>query len=192
MKRFRLLTMILIVVYFAFSACDDGDGSTPVTYAIGEPGPSGVGIVFYVTDGGLHGLEVAPADQSTGTVWSNIDSILIGTTGIAIGTGYSNTDAIIGQSGHSVSAAQICRKYREDEEGDWFLPSQDELNAIWDNLVDDGTGSNSGTGGFALAIYWTSSEYDLSSAYFQRFDNGIPAFNDKDIPDYKVRAVRAF
>jgi hypothetical protein len=30
-------------------------------YAIGDTGPSGVGIVFYVTDGGLHGLEVAPS-----------------------------------------------------------------------------------------------------------------------------------
>ena len=32
------------------------------TYVVGDVGPAG-GIVFYVTDGGLHGLEAAPADQ---------------------------------------------------------------------------------------------------------------------------------
>ena len=32
----------------------------PSTYEIGDPGPSCVGKVFYITDGGLHGLEAAP------------------------------------------------------------------------------------------------------------------------------------
>ena len=52
------------------TAVTGGGGSNPaVTYAIGDTGPSGVGIVFYITDGGLHGLEVAPVDQSTSQVW---------------------------------------------------------------------------------------------------------------------------
>ena len=43
-------------------------GETPpwtTPYAIGDLGPAG-GIVFYVTDGGVHGLEAAPEDQGSG------------------------------------------------------------------------------------------------------------------------------
>ena len=36
---------------------------TAITYAVGDTGPSGVGIVFYTSDGGAHGLEAAPSDQ---------------------------------------------------------------------------------------------------------------------------------
>ena len=169
-----------------------GGGSTPtVTYAIGDTGPSGVGIVFYVTDGGLHGLEVAPNDQSTSVDWNNIPDEDIGTTDTAIDAGSANTDAIIGQSGHTASAAQICRDYRASEEGDWFLPSKDELNAIWDNLVNDGSDANNGIGGFAEEYYWSSSEGDPGDVWVQDFDDGRQGNGSKDF-SRRVRAVRAF
>jgi len=41
----------------------------PPSYNIGDTGPSGVGKVCYITDSGLHGLEAAPSDQSTGIAW---------------------------------------------------------------------------------------------------------------------------
>ena len=161
-------------------------------FAIGDTGPSGVGIVFYITDGGLHGLEVAPEDQSTSAAWSTItDAYANGST--AIGTGSANTDAIILQNSGAASAAKICRDYRASEEGDWFLPSMDELDAIWDNLVDDGTGANSGVGGFATDYYWSSSDFDFMStlAYYQFFFNGNQSAKDKYL-SCRVRAVRAF
>jgi len=181
--------ILLVLGAFAFSGCDLGGVGT--TYAIGDTGPSGVGIVFYVTDGGLHGLEVAPDDQSTSAAWSNIDDTQIGTTDTAIDTGSANTDAIIGQSGHTASAAQICRDYRATEEGDWFLPSKDELNAIWDNIVDDGSGSNSGVGGFANGYYWSSSENSDSIALYQYFFDGGQGITNK-LTTFRVRAVRTF
>lgn len=148
-------------------------------------------MVFYVSDGGLHGLEVTLVDQSTLAGWSNIATTLIGTTGTAIGTGSANTDAIISQSSHSASAAQICRNYRIAEEGDWFLPSQDELDAIWDNLVDDGSGSHSDVGGLAFDYYWSSSESSNNFARTQYFGNGDQYDSFKtDTP--RVRAVRSF
>lgn len=198
MKRlFKLTAILMIAGAMLLNACDDGgedNSGRDKTYAIGDTGPSGVGIVFYITDGGLHGLEVAPVDQSTAHAWSNITDTLIGTTGIDIGTGSANTDAIIGQSGHTSSAAQICRNYRVDQEGDWFLPSKDELDAIWDNLVDDGTGSNSGVGGFASAsggYYWSSSESSSNNVWVQSFANGTQ-FTPIKISNIYVRAVRAF
>lgn len=76
-------------------------------YALRDNGPSG-GWVFW-TDGAGNYLEAAPSDQSTSQVWSNIDNVAIGTTGTAIGTGQANTTAIIGQAGHTDSAAKLCK-----------------------------------------------------------------------------------
>jgi hypothetical protein len=194
-KRSIISGLLIAVILLLVMGCDmDGGGSPAVTYAIGDTGPSGVGIVFYITDGGLHGLEVAPSDQSTSAAWSNItDAFANGSTAlpVEIGTGSANTDAIIDQAGHTGSAAKICRNYRAAEEGDWFLPSKNELNAIWDNLVDDGTGANSGVGGFANEYYWSSSEFLSTNAWNQVFLNGGHGASDKG--NYvRVRAVRAF
>ncbi len=183
MKHFIFLAMLLVATTLVFTACYDDGGKT---YAIGDTGPSGVGIVFYVTDGGLHGLEAAPIDQNPSS-WSNLYS-LVGTTKTAIGTGSANTDAIIGQSGHVTSAAQICRDYRKDEEGYWFLPSKDELDLMYKNL------HLAGLGGFEAAVgtfYWSSSEVTDGAAWYQRFDNGTQDVTDKSYIRL-VRAVRAF
>lgn len=177
MKKFQFLTMLLIAATLTFTAC------APGTYEIGDIGPSGVGIVFYVSDGGLHGLEAAPEDQSAGAAWSNVTNTQLGTTLTAIGSGSANTEYIINQGGHTASAAQICNDYRENEEGDWFLPSKDELNLLYLNkAVVDGL-DNGG--------YWSSSEADAANAWQQDFFNGIQGESNKGL-DFRVRAVRAF
>lgn len=72
-------------------------------YALRDVGPSG-GLIFWKS--GNDYLEAAPSDQSH--AWSNITNTAIGTTGTAIGTGQANTTAIIGQAGHTDSAAKLC------------------------------------------------------------------------------------
>jgi len=74
-------------------------------YSLRDEGPGG-GLVFYI-DGDLR-YEAYPNDISDSYVWSNITDVAIGTTGTAIGTGITNTNAIINQTGHNYSAAQIC------------------------------------------------------------------------------------
>ena len=161
-------------------------------FAIRDTGPSGVGIVFYITDGGLHGLEVAQSDQSASWIeGGSTQGTANGNTGTAIGTGLANSNAIIAQTGHTGSAAQVCRNYNGGGLTDWFLPSKDELNAIWDNLVNNGTGSNSGVGGFTDGVYWSSSEYDSLDAWNQGFYHGVQGHNYKGNYVW-VRAVRAF
>jgi len=151
-----------------------------------------------------HGLIAATEDQSLEIVWisggSTQSTSVPGGTGTALGTGSSNTDNIIAQAvaaGNNTLtsyAAGLARAHNGGGYNDWFLPSRDELNAIWVNLVDDGSGANSGVGGFAPAYYWSSSEYDASShshAWFQHFGN---AYQDGDFKyaTRRVRAVRAF
>src|SRR6056297_3727599 len=121
MKKKNIFLGLLIAASLLLAiGCDMGGGgsTSAVTYAIGDPGPSGVGIVFYVTDDGLHGLEVAPVDQSTGAAWSTItDALANGSSAlpVEIGTGSANTDAIIAQNSGTSSAALICRAYRTTE-----------------------------------------------------------------------------
>lgn len=79
-------------------------------YSLRDLGEAG-GLIFNIVDNGdgtYTYYEAAPSDQSTGIAWSNIDSVLIGTTGTLVGTGSANTLAIIGQVGHTNSAAKLC------------------------------------------------------------------------------------
>ena len=183
MKLSHILIMTVVAFAVVFAGCDSTGGGGGGSYEIGDTGPSGVGIVFYVTDGGSHGLEAAPEDQNTSAQWSNVTDAQLGTTLTAIGTGSANTEYIINQVGHTGSAAQICENYRTAEEGDWFLPSKDELNELYSNRAV--------VGGFAPHGYWSSSEADADEAWVQDFNNGLQDPPAHKGLNYRVRAVRA-
>ena len=162
------------------------------SYVLGDIGPAG-GYIFY-DKGSYSGspswryLEAAPSDQSTSQAWSNIINVEIGTSaqGTAIGTGQTNTTAIIGQTGHTASAAQLCNDLTEGGYNDWFLPSKDELNLMYENLY------LFAVGGFAVnGYYWSSSESYVSSAWVQFFYDGGQGNHGKE-KSRRVRAVRAF
>ena len=136
-------------------------------YSLRDNGPAG-GLIFYI-DGTTY-YEAALSDQSSSKYWSNITDQEIGTTGIAIGTGQTNTSAIIAQSGGAT---------------DWFLPSKDELDAIYINLHSEGIGD------FTSNIYWSSSEFSFSNSWAQAFSNGFQSASSKTNNHY-VRAIRFF
>ena len=133
-----------------------------------------------------HGLIVALTDQGVVT-WSNLSNTITGATGTAIGTGLSNTNKIISILGgdSKTYAAGLARTYRGGDYTDWYLPSRDELNKLWNY-------KNAGGGGTNFASeYWSSTENDGSNAYFSMFNPGpIPNFS-KSLTHY-VRAIRAF
>ncbi len=191
--------LLALTAFLLFTGCET-DAAGPKTYDIGDIGPSGVGIVFYITDGGVHGLEVAPTDQGT-VEWSPVSDSAIYTTGTAVDTGIDNTLYIIQQAenaGYHVLldyAAGMATYYKGGGKDDWFLPSINELGLICDNLVDDGEGNNSGTANFGSTTYWSSSEYSPSYAWFMAFTSGSSLgysnYVGKDQPA-RVRAVRAF
>jgi hypothetical protein len=165
-----------------------------VKYAIGDPGPAG-GIVFYVTAGGLRGLEAAPSDQNDGNGirWDSVDSPNTDTGAIAdgIGAGDMNTTLIIAETAGDQAtyaagiAANLVITHSGVDYGDWYLPSKFELNLMWLNLA------NSGLGGFASDGYWSSSQYGSNVAWHQSFGYGSQ-FDDGKYFTYRVRAVRAF
>ena len=69
------------------------------------------GIIAYIDSTGQHGLIAATADQSEGIQWYNGTNIVTGATGTAIGTGLTNTNAIIAAQGSGSYAASIARDY---------------------------------------------------------------------------------
>jgi hypothetical protein len=157
-------------------------------YAIGDLGPAG-GIVFYDKgsySSGWRYMEAAPGNQSVSMVWWNGVSTLIGTTEAAIGTGAANTTEIVASQGNGNYAAQICDSLSVGVYDDWFLPSKDELNLIYVNLIPRGLG------GFIGAEYWSSTEgINNLGAWYQRLNDGTQEIGYKDRNIY-VRAVRYF
>lgn len=137
-----------------------GDG--PV-YEIGKTGPAG-GIVFHVTDGGLHGLEASHEDQSTSAEWGCLgtDLALPNISSAATpdpNTGAYNTSQILAAGCGASSAAGLASRYMGPNgiTTGWYLPNKEELNLLYQAKV------NETVGGFASDDYWSSSEF--SSRY---------------------------
>ena len=130
-------------------------------------------------------LEAAPSDQSTSAEWGCEGKFISGADGTAVGTGEQNTlDIETGCAAPGI-AADICANFSLGGYSDWFLPSKDELNLMYENL------KVAGVGGFDDVKYWSSSEYSASGAWYQYFGSGGQLGLNKDSTS-RVRAVRAF
>ena len=82
-------------------------------------------------------------------------------------------------------AAGVSDDYSTQTASDWWLPSNDELQKMLQNL------NNKGVGGFDLGIYWSSSEYYGDKAWGLSFKTGLQEPFSKSEALY-VRPVRAF
>ena len=130
-----------------------------------------------------HGIIAAPSDQSTGIQWYNGSFTATGATATALGTGNANTNTIVTNQGSGSYAAQLCADLVLGGYSDWYLPSKDELNKLYQNRV--------AVGGFASAYYWSSTESSSGNAWLQYFVNGAQ-YNPNKIDSRRVRAIRAF
>jgi hypothetical protein len=145
----------------------------------------GGGIIFFIDNTGQHGLISAINDQGTGISWNkNGKNVVTNATGTARGTGHSNTNKIVNVQGKTGTyAALLCFKYKHDGFTDWYLPSKDELNLLYQqrNVV----------GGFGATNYWSSSETGKGTAWDQEFGGGFQ-FKDSKSFTLNVRAIRSF
>jgi hypothetical protein len=172
-------------------------------YAIGDTGPAG-GIIFYDDDGndaiaGARYLEAAPSDIDVsgiyGHVWGGFGTeVGPAAQGTAIGTGEDNTAAIVAEYGanepnsnKSDYAARLADQYAFGGYTDWFLPSKNELDLMYQNKGD--------IGGFdSSSNYWSSSENygnPSTQAWDQYFGDGAQDNAGKGNTK-RVRAIRAF
>jgi hypothetical protein len=137
-------------------------------YEVGDTGPAG-GVIFE-KDGDNY-KEAAPLDAESVRAWR----------GLGINTSAnSDTDG-------AANTAAIVSAFDGVEYDDWFLPSKDELNAMYTEL------HLQGVGGFASAGYWSSSESSSLSAWSHGFGEDFAGANSfsKNF-SIRVRAVRDF
>ena len=160
-----------------------GDVNDPL--AIGDTHQGG--IVFYL-DGNGGGLIATPSDQYA--TWGCYVQT-IGGTSSAVGTGAANTTAIVSGCSETFYAAALARAYTGGGYTDWFLPSQDELNLMYENIGQGNVLGLGNVGNFANNYYWSSTELNYTYARRQLFSNGLISPYVKYFA-YNVRAVRAF
>lgn len=149
-------------------------------YTVGQS--YGGGIIFYIDGTGLHGL-IASSVNLTSSSWGCNGSTLVGCNGYSIGTGQSNTSAIVNGCSTTGIAARLCDNLILNGYSDWYLPSQDELNLMYLNRSSIGT--------FSSGYYWSSSQTSSTLSIVQSFASGTQTNASKSTL-YYVRAIRSF
>ena len=163
----------------------DGFISEP-PFSVGDYGPAG-GRVFH-TFSESNGLEAAPVDQGSGTAeWGCRGVTITGAnaTNISVSSGRNNTNNIESKCGDANTAAKLANDYSVNGYDDWFLPSKDQLNAMYTELHVNGLGD------FVSSRYWSSSQFDAEDAWGHGFFNNNQVNSHKDVTN-RVRAVREF
>lgn len=187
----------------AYSCITDGICS------VGDVSPSG-GVIFYksvsaftetgtVCGSNCYYLEYAPLNwsgsnlegpynffkNSTGPVYA---SSLIAGTSSALGTGYNNTALLIaaGDNAGGPSAARAYAGPNGTTTGQWFVPSLNELNALYDS-----TAKSLST--FDGSDYQTSSQASAGSCRSINFANRSNNTQNCSVNNpYRLRPIRAF
>jgi len=196
MKKKYCLTLSLVILMISFSCGKRNDPNTGYQdlyhLNLRDTGPAG-GLIFYINPNADHDgwkyLEAAFVDHPV-KEWGTYGLSVSGADGTLAGTGKQNTLDITGFDTSSMDkAADICLGYNVTFSGsvyeDWFLPSKDELNLMYENL------HLHGVGGFSADFYWSSSEADPNKAWTQLFSNGLKREDPKNYI-FNIRAVRGF
>ena len=166
-----------------FQINEDGTGLVSAQVDLGDDGspmkfdekPLDLGLVFHAYEWGCYAESVNGAD------------------GISIGTGYQNTLDIVNQEcvteSGSISAAQASLDAEISGFSDWYLPSIDELELMYNTI---GQGADN-SGNFKDENYWSSSKnnyYSLGALSVYFLDGSSDSYYKSN--SYRVRVIRAF
>lgn len=183
---------ILFVLFYLIAFLNIG------CYEYGATGPAG-GIVIWCPNGMEgqqncpHGIEAAPIDiEISGNFfheWGCNGIDVDGADSTALTDGGVNTAQILlagctSDYGNAV-AAYAALDFSYNGYDDWFLPSLDELGYIFSHRV--ALGVVTGT------QYWSSSEFDATSAWAMEVGEGTSwLIAPKNADGFRVRPVRYF
>ncbi|GEM56644.1 hypothetical protein B0A58_11790 [Flavobacterium branchiophilum NBRC 15030 = ATCC 35035] len=136
----------------------------------------------YIT-GQTHGLIATTSNQSTGAQWGCSGTSISGTS-TTLGSGQTNTTAIVNGCSSTTNAAAICNNLSSGGYTDWYLPSSEELIKLYLN--------KSLIGGFNNSFYWSSTQNNSISAYSINFNTGTITTSSSKSSQIYVRAIRKF
>jgi hypothetical protein len=197
-------TQLLSVPYALYAksagSINGNTGGGNFTHYIGEE--FGGGVIFHLwkdAAGAEHGLIVDKVDLSTAQQWSNVTNNDVGPAAQSSWDGLSNSNAIVNQPGHISSAAALCLNSTNGGYTDWYLPAIDELERLYDNLLEVNATLLGISGAVELerysaagyVIYWSSAERSGGRAWFFNFGLGLADDRPKSNTSY-VRALRVF
>jgi len=165
------------------------------TLYIGQSYQGGIiGYFFNQNDSGYvqgeqHGIIVAPEDCSSPLAWGcsgvNANATVWLNAGQSyIGYGKKHTANIVKACSTANIAARYCDDLVLNGYTDWYLPSIDELGVLFLN--------KSKIGGFQGGYYWSSSEYNTSTAYYMEFTYDGTIYTYGKSRSFNVRAARSF
>jgi len=160
----------------------------PIDYIIGKTYQGGLIAYLDTLDG--TGLIAAPSNFGSAP-WGCSENPVSGADGTGIGTGAQNTADIIAVCSETNTAAYRCDNLTLGGYSDWFLPSKDELNILYQNIGHGNALGLGNVGGFDFGIYFSSTEKSGSRVWAQNFINGSP-YGASKTGYWNVRAVRAF
>lgn len=196
-------------------SCSAGGANTVCN--IGDIGPGG-GIVFY--DAGKDEywgryLEIAPKScEGVKLPWrpaGNAKTVYRDANGQSaaelrllakgVGMGKVNTRVITLALGAGTYAAKYAEDLNCSGVDDWFLPSKDELDLAYNRLAQNRVGGqDTPIGGFNKGYYWTSTDYNNTTAWTEYFMDGqqfdrvqtLSGNNKPPANPFRVRPIRAF
>jgi hypothetical protein len=173
-------------------------------FEVGDVGPTGGLIAFDKGEfsNGWRYIEVATNDLNMQEEWGCVASEIENAQFDSIGTGLQNTIAIANKhknlsnyftnpsacstvNNGTVSAISALSEIIADKK-DWFIPSIEELQVLYTNLHQNGTGN------FSSGYYWSSSEGSTSDAKVVNFNTGESVLLAKNTPSVKTRLIRVF
>lgn len=193
MKPF--ITFFILILFFC-SVSGQQNKESNKTHYIGEL--YGGGIVYYLYQdsvGEQHGLIASLTDLGEFPLWGfpnyqvpNCNSSW---------NGAANTRAFIAAGGKPYFAIGLCATYEYEGFKDWYMPSIDELNLLFNqrfiiNKVleeDDDLASK----GIVQRYYWSSTQQTASHAWYFNAGAGFADDGSKNnLPKPHVRAIRSF
>ena len=152
------------------------------THYVGES--FGGGTVFYVYDGGKHGIVTATMDQSARKQRQNETSAVSNSVTDGIDGGEFTKERISAIKGATEKDVQLYFSYQNSYYSDWYLPSKYELSLLYLNRAVLGGYTNFAKG-------WSTSEASRVNAWFKSFATGGSFTNGKDDVVY-IRVHRRF
>ncbi|MFW5768058.1 MAG: DUF1566 domain-containing protein, partial [Bacteroidota bacterium] len=163
----------ILPLLFLMSGCFDEEQSEPASHSFVADKPVTIEYENQI-------IHMMPVDINYMYTWCKYPyDVNVGANSLTDGT--YNTGIIVEEYGEGDYPAYICDTLTAYGYSDWYLPSKNELNAMYEQK--DTLGS------FENYAYWSSTEAGENEAWVQNFDNGNQSAYLKSTSAY-IRCVR--